>query len=203
MDDRRWRLWGALLARCAWSGILIQVVRVTERLGSVVDALARLSLFFTIFSNLAVGIVYGAIALGLVRFRHPLLIAGLALTMLLVCAVFETLIRPYLSLSGLRLVSNTLLHDVVPVLCVAAWLVLARKGLLRPRDPWIIAVFPILYLLYALARGAIGGIYPYPFLDPARIGWRGVSLYVVSISAIFLITGHLLVAFDRFLSRGQ
>jgi hypothetical protein len=201
MDDRRWRLWGAAIALCAWSGVILQLVRVTIRLGSVIGAVERLSLFFTTISNLAVAIVYSLIALGLVRFRHPLLVAGLALTMLMVGAVFELMLRAHVPMDGLKWLNNLILHDIVPALCVAAYLVRARKGQLRARDPWIMALFPLFYLLYALVRGAIGGVYPYPFLDPVRIGWHGVALYVLGISVIFLAMGHLMVALDRRLAR--
>ena len=201
MDDRRWRLWAALIALTASTGIVMQFVRAAVRLGSVIGAVERLSLFFTILSNLSVAIIYGAIALGLGRFRHPRLVAGLALTMLLVGLVFELMLRPHMQMDGWKLVNNAILHDAVPILCVAAWLDLTRKGALRWRDPWLIALFPIAYLVYALTRGAIGGPYPYPFLDPARVGWNGVAGYVLGISIAFLIVGHLMVAFDHWLGR--
>lgn len=201
MSDRHWRLWGLAIALAAWSGLILQFVRVTLRLGSVIDAAEWLLLFFTTISNLSVALIYSAIALGLVRFRHPLLIAGLALTMLLVGAVFEIMLRPHLDLHGIKLINNFILHDLVPGLCVAAWIALAEKGLLRWRDPWIIALFPIAYLLYALARGAIGGTYPYPFLDPVRIGWSGVTGAVCGIAIAFLLIGHAMIALDRFLAR--
>ena len=201
MSDRHWRLWGLAIALAAWSGLILQFVRVTLRLGSMIDAAEWLLLFFTVISNLSVALIYSAIALGLVRFRHPLLIAGLALTMLLVGAVFEIMLRPHLDLHGIKLFNNFILHDLVPALCVIAWIRLAQKGLLRWRDPWIIAIFPITYLLYALVRGAIGGVYPYPFLDPVRIGWAAVLGAVGGISIAFLVIGHAMIALDHFLGR--
>lgn len=201
MVERRWRIWASLVAVASWTGILMQFVSVAERTGSWLIALGRLSFFFTIISNLVVAIVYSLIALGQVRFRHPLLIAGLALTMLLVGVVFELLLRRMLHLTGWRILSNSLLHDAVPLLTAGAWLMLAEKGRLRARDPWIIALFPISYLIYALVRGRIQGIYPYPFLDVGRIGWGGVGLYVAAISAAFLICGQFMVWLDHRLAR--
>jgi hypothetical protein len=193
----RWRLWAAAIATCGWAGLILQTWLIVERLHSLAAALWRLSIFFTILSNLAVAIVYTAIALGSRRLRHPLLIAALALIMALVGAVFELMLRKTLHLSGWRLVCNGLLHDAVPLLAVGAWLVLAEKGHLRARDPWLIALAPILYLGYALLRGATDGFYPYPFIDPGKIGWLGVTFYVIAISAIFLMVGHLMVKLDQ------
>jgi hypothetical protein len=56
---------------------------------------------------------------------------------------------------------------------------------------------PLLYLLYALLRGALSGIYPYPFLDATRIGWTRVTLNAGAIAAAFILVSFLLVAFDR------
>ncbi|PZU09222.1 Pr6Pr family membrane protein [Sphingomonas sp.] len=201
MSERRWRLWAAVIALCGWSGLILEIILVTLRLHGLTPALWRLSIYFTILSNLTTAIVFTGIARGSVKLRHPLLLAGLALTMALVGAVFELMLRRVVHPTGWRLVTNALLHDAVPLLTVAAWLFLAEKGRLRARDPWLIAIFPVVYLGYALLRGATGGFYPYPFIDPGRIGWAGVSAYVVTISALFLLFGHLMVLLDRRLGR--
>jgi hypothetical protein len=197
MSERRWRLWAAAIAACGWSGLILQVVLAALRVHGLAPALWRLSIFFTILSNLTTAIVFTGIALGSVKLRHPLLLAGLAMTMALVGAVFELMLRRIVHPTGWRLVTNALLHDAVPLLTVAAWLFLAEKGRLRSRDPWLIAIFPIVYLGYALLRGATGGFYPYPFIDPGKIGWGGVTAYVITISAVFLLFGQLMVLLDR------
>jgi hypothetical protein len=201
LNERRWRWWAGSIAVAGWTGLILQTLLVFLRVHSWSMAAWRLSAFFTILSNLIVAILFTAIALGVRRLRHPQLIAGAALTMALVGAVFELMLRRDLHLSGWRLVTNALLHDAVPLLTAGAWLALAEKGHLRARDPWLIAIFPILYLGYALLRGAFGGFYPYPFIDPTRIGWGGVTLYVIGISMVFLGVGHLMVLLDGWLAR--
>ena len=200
MGERAWRLWAAVIALTAWSGLVLQAFEVFWRVHSWAVTLWRLALFFTIFSNLTVAITFSAIALGVRRLRHPFVLAGLAMTMALVGTVFELMLRRTLHLAGGRLVSNALLHDAVPLLTIGAWFVLAEKGRLRLRDPWLIALFPIVYLGYALIRGATGGFYPYPFIDPVRIGWIGVLGYVVAITAVFLLFGYGVVRLDRWLA---
>lgn len=201
MSERRWRIWAGVIAACGWSGLILEVVLVFLRVHSLGAALWRMAIFFTILSNLTTAIVFTGIAFGSLKLRHPLMLAGLAMTMALVGAVFELMLRRIVHPTGWRLVTNALLHDAVPLLTVAAWLFLAEKGRLRARDPWLIAIFPIVYLGYALVRGATGGFYPYPFIDPGKIGWAGVTAYVVTISAIFLLCGHLMVILDRRLGR--
>jgi hypothetical protein len=201
VDARRWRLWAASIAAAGWTGLILQTALIFLRVHSWETTLWRLSAFFTILSNMVVVVLFTGIALGRERWRHPQLIAAAALTMALVGAVFELMLRRQLHLSGWRLVTNALLHDAVPLLTAGAWLFLAEKGRLRKRDPWLIALFPIGYLGYALVRGSIDGWYPYPFIDPTKIGWGGVTLYVIGISAVFLGVGHLMVMLDGRLSR--
>ncbi len=201
IGPHRWRLWAGAIAIAGWSGLILQTLLIFLRVHDWEATLWRLSGFFTILSNLLVAVLFTGIALGRTRWRHPQLVAAAALTMALVGAVFELMLRRQLHLSGWRLVTNALLHDAVPLLTAGAWLFLAEKGRLRKRDPWLIAAFPIAYLGYALIRGAIGGWYPYPFIDPTRIGWGGVTLYVIWISAVFLGVGHLMVLLDGRLAR--
>lgn len=201
MSERLWRYFAMAIAACGWLGLVLQVVLAALRAHSLGAAIWRLSIFFTILSNLITAVVFTGIAMGSLRLRHPLLLAGLAMTMALVGAVFELMLRRIVHPTGWLLVTNALLHDAMPLLTCGAWFFLAEKGRLRARDPWLIAIFPILYLGYALARGATGGFYPYPFLDPGKIGWAGVAGYVVAISAAFLLFGHVMVVLDRRLAR--
>ena len=200
-SERRWRLLAGLIALCAWAGLGAELILSFAHVHSLTLALWRLALFFTILSNLLVAIVFTGIALGSMRLRHPLLLGGLAMTMALVGSVFELMLRRLLDPHGWRAFSTGLLHDAVPLLTAAAWFFLAEKGRLRARDPWLIALFPIAYLGYALIRGALGGTYPYPFINPDKIGWTGVAAYVVGLSAAFLIFAHLLVKLDGWLAR--
>lgn len=199
--DRQWRLLATLIALCAWTGLLTELTLSVAHVHSLRLALWRQALFFTILSNLTVAIVFTGIALGSVRLRHPLLIGGLAMTMALVGTVFELMLRRLLDPHGWRMIATGLLHDAVPLLTAAAWFFLAEKGRLRARDPWLIALFPIVYLGYALLRGALGGTYPYPFINPDKLGWMGVAAYVAAISAVFLIFAHLMVTLDGWLAR--
>ena len=58
---------------------------------------------------------------------------------------------------------------------------------------WLI--FPLLYLVYSIARGALAGFYAYPFFDPAKSGgYGGVALYCAAILLLFLLLSWLAVA---------
>lgn len=62
---------------------------------------------------------------------------------------------------------------------------------------------PLVYFVYALARAALDGFYPYPFIDVSQLGWSRVLVNAVGMLSAFLIVGLLFVAIGRAMSRGR
>lgn len=60
--------------------------------------------------------------------------------------------------------------------------------------------FPIIYFIYILLRGAITNIYPYPFLDVARLGYDQVVLNALGLMAAQLALGLVVAAIDHALA---
>lgn len=195
------RIGAALIAAAAWLGIAVQFQASLHKLGSVALAVWAMLRFFTILSNLLVAILFTGIAIDRGRYRSPFLIGGAAILMLLVGLVYALLLRGLIELSGGARLADILLHMVTPVLVPLYWLGFVPKGRLRWRDPWLWAVVPLLYLFYALLRGAVAGIYPYPFIDVARIGWAQTLTNAVAIGIAFVGAGFPLVILDRLLVR--
>jgi len=101
--------------------------------------------------------------------------------------------------------SDTLLHFVVPGLAIIAWTTDSVLAV-NPRVPWStvgwVLVFPSLWLVYTLARGADVGWYPYFFLDEAQVGGLvGVAFYCALVLVIFVMLTAGLVAINRALWR--
>jgi hypothetical protein len=101
--------------------------------------------------------------------------------------------------------SDALLHFVVPALAVVAW---SSDSVIavNPRVPWStvgwVLVYPSVWLVFTLLRGADVGWYPYFFLDEAQVGgFVGVALYCVLVVGIFLVITAVLVAVNRSLWR--
>ena len=67
--------------------------------------------------------------------------------------------------------ADVVLHDVY-LLYVLYWVVLVEKGSLRWSGAARWLIYPALYLIYAMARGAVSGWYPYPFIDAGRLRLR-------------------------------
>ncbi len=66
---------------------------------------------------------------------------------------------------------NVILHYLMPVALTLDWLLDPPSVRLDPpRTVVLWMVFPLLYIVYTLARGAIVNWYPYFFVDPHRSG---------------------------------
>jgi hypothetical protein len=97
--------------------------------------------------------------------------------------------------------SDTLLHFVVPVLALVAWVVDAVIAV-NPPVRWstigFVLVFPAGWLAYTLLRGAEIGWYPYFFLDASQVGgYVGVAVYCALVLLIFVGVTSVLVAVHR------
>ena len=88
--------------------------------------------------------------------------------------------------------SNEVLHVVIPLFLLADLLFAPRRRALGWSAVAIIAIFPIVWVVYTMIRAnfiiapATGEAwwYPYPFLNPHRVpgGYLGVSGYIIGIA---------------------
>jgi hypothetical protein len=62
-------------------------------------------------------------------------------------------------------------------------------------------IWPAACAAYALVRGAVTGVWPYPFLDADTLGWPMVALNVAALVTAFAGAGLGLVAVARRLPR--
>ena len=85
---------------------------------------------------------------------------------------------------------DTVLHKIFPIVVIVDWLVDPPIARLTVRESLIWLIYPLVWVVYTVIRGAIAGWYPYPFLNPANGGYASVALYVVAI----LVFGSLVSA---------
>lgn len=94
-------------------------------------------------------------------------------------------------------IGNQLLHTAVPLIAIADWLVLDERRLFRWRYAAYWLAFPLGYLAFALLRGLVTDTYPYPFIDVADLGYRGVAFSALFFAVAFWLLGLAFVAVDR------
>ena len=158
--------------------------------------------YFTNLSNLFAAVVLIVSAFFMLKQREPsaaddLMRGAAVLNMTVVGIVFAVLLRD-VDLGHLLPWVNTLLHYVMPVIVLLDWLYTPPGTAIGAKQMLQWQIFPLLYLVYIMVRGALVGWYPYPFLDPAKVnGYGNVTLYILGIVATFLLVSLLLLAAAR------
>jgi hypothetical protein len=188
------RIYRSVAATLGWATLALQLyltVRLARANGlGTVEGVIRYFSYFTILTNILV-------AVALTWPQRPAVVAGIATSISLVCIVYNLVLRQLWHPTGLQLIADEMEHVVMPAIFVAYWLVLTPKGQLRWNQVAWWALYPIVYLLLVLARGAASGFYPYPFIDVSALAYGRALLNGVGVLAVFVGLGLLAVAIDR------
>lgn len=197
--------YAAIGAAAAWISLGLQFfitnALVLSQGRSIQDSLALFFSFYTILTNLLVAIAFTVAALrpaGWFRvFSRPFVLSGIAPNIAVVAIVYNLILRQLWHPTGWALVADELLHVVMPVVFIIYWWRWVPKSALRWRDALIWASYPLGYFVYALARGAASGTYPYPFIDVGVLGYgavlqNGVGLLIgfVGLATLFIAVGR-------------
>lgn len=183
-------------ALVAWASLAVQLAIMLNAM-TLVPALWRFIGFFTILTNLLVAIMATEIASGRTdRLSGPAARMAVTAAILLVGVAYWFLLAPLWTPTGWQLAADIGLHTAVPVLAGALWFAMA-DGSLGWRDVTKAAIWPALYAIYAVVRGAIDGWYAYWFLNPEDQSALELIVSIVGLSALVMAIGALLVGIDR------
>lgn len=195
----------ALLGCCALAlqaGLTIDLLIEQEGLAPA-HAVWRFLGWFTVLANLFCAAVLTNLVLrpeATTGLADPRVMLAAASSITLVGVVYSVAVRGLRDLTGLDPLADRLLHGVMPVLFVVAWLVRPHGGL-RWRDALWCAVFPGFYSAYALARGAVDGWRAYWFLDPTQATLPEVARNIGIVLAVLPLIGLAFVGLDGILAR--
>ncbi|QWS34078.1 Pr6Pr family membrane protein [Curtobacterium aetherium] len=92
--------------------------------------------------------------------------------------------------------SNDVVHRWVPLYVVLDWVLFSDRSRLFFRDVWWFLVYPAVWLVVVVVRGATDGWVPYPFLDPVS-GYGIVALYCLGVAVFIGLMGIVVVALSR------
>ena len=196
-----------LTALAAWAGLGIQlwILLTSGAFDTPAQVLWRFLAFFTILTNLIVALVNTASALApesaAGRFASGANVrAAVLLYIGTVGIVYHLLLSGLWAPQGWQLTADQLLHTAMPLMVMAGWLLFDEKGGLSFKALPAYLIFPVGYTLYALARGAADGFYPYPFMDVSQIGYTGAFWNIAVLTASFVIGSGLVILIGKFLS---
>ena len=154
--------------------------------------------YFTNLSNLFAAVVFGATALLWVKVQKTShaadLVRGISVVNMVVVGIVFALLLRNVDLGSLLPWVNFLLHYVMPIVVLLDWLLAPPQIRFTFRQVLLCQVVPLVYLAYILVRGAAVNWYPYPFLNPAKVGgYGGVALYALGISIVFFFSAWILL----------
>lgn len=158
--------------------------------------------YFTILSNLLATVAATAVAAapgsGAGRwFARPGVVTAITAVMLVVAGAYHLLLRQVWDPRGWQLVADLALHYALPALVLAWWWLHARARRLRWRSIPSWTAFPLAYLGYALVRGELTGLYPYPFIDVPVLGYGRVLVNAAGLLAVYCAVAAALVLVGR------
>ena len=199
--DRRDRLarWSAAaIAFAALAAMVPPVANGLTRGESALGVIWGLLRFFTILTNLLVGLVWARLALRGRGAVSPVVQGAAMLAIVLVGLVYNLVLTPMPQPNWWSALGDDMHHFWVPLAVPLWWLAFTPHRALGWSAPWLWALYPLAYSAYSVGRAALGGgEVPYFFMDPAAIGWPAAVANMGALAGVFVLAGYLAVVLDR------
>jgi hypothetical protein len=159
--------------------------------------------YFTLWSNILVAIVM------LMLFARPdrdsfwfrVLRLDSVLMIVVTGIIYNVVLAASAKNQGLEVWTNFFLHVLTPLLTFVVWLIAGPRGWISWRIIAASLILPIIWLVFALVRGAFIGAYPYGFLDVATYGYGTVLTNVAGIVAFAIVLCLILWGIDWVIRR--
>ena len=196
----------ALGATLAWAAVILQLyLMLQNRTVPVAETLVRFFSFFTILTNTLVAICLTSVLMRSVAtqpfFSKPNTLSATTVYILIVGVVYNLVLRSIWDPQGLQKLVDELLHSVIPLYFFLYWLLFVKKTGLKASHVYAWLLYPFLYLVYLLIRGAASGFYPYPFVNVSELGYAQVARNAVILVGAFLLFSYLLVGIAMMLRK--
>lgn len=189
-------------------GLLLQFwLTLDLKLGQGTDIVSTLVFFFTFFTiltNIMLVLIYLSDVTEwgwLGWWRKPVTRGMMAGAIALVGIFNHLLLADLQQLEGLRSLADTILHYITPAYFVVWWLVFQPKGSLRFADIPIMLFPTLIWLIWAMARGAVVDEYPYPILNATKLGYGQVAINCVFVFVGLVVIYLIVIAIDRAMGR--
>jgi hypothetical protein len=203
------RLFMLVGAIAGWVAIALQFyLLMANRTQDVPQTIIQFFSYFTILTNILVAIYFTVLLFNpkssLAKFLSKSdTTTAITVYITVVGLVYNVILRYLWQPLGAQKVVDELLHSVIPLLFILYWFLFVPKGQLKWKNafPWLI--YPFIYSLYILLRGAWSGRYPYPFIDAKSLGYYKVGLNSGVLFLTFLTLSLLFIGIGKMMSRNK
>ena len=194
------RLVAAAFAALAWASLVFSLALGLFYAGrdgtTVMAVLGSYVSSFTILANAMAAALLTAVAIDPKNLRRAEAFTAVATYLLVVTLTYLAEFHGALETSGIRMLPDAAIHEALPLLFITFWFAYLPKGALGWRSPFVALAFPLAYLAYMLTRGALTGVYAYPFLDVGALGYGRVALASTALLGVYLVAGFGFLAID-------
>jgi hypothetical protein len=197
----------SITAITGWFSVISQFYLIlANRVVPVPETVIRFFSYFTVLTNILVAFFFTILLLKPASapgafFSRPGVLTAVTAYITFVCIAYNLLLRHVWNPEGFQLIVDELLHVLIPLLSVLYWLIFVPKAGLQWKSTLSWLVYPVVYFLAVLIRGALSGFYPYPFFDVSKLGYFKVLLYDGGLILAFLLLSLLFVAIGKWMSK--
>ncbi len=202
------KIFAATGAVTGWFAIIAQLVLIIQnRVTDIPEAIIRFFSYFTVLTNILVALCFTFVwikpAIKNGFWLSPIIKTALLVYILVVGIIYNAILRFLWAPTGLQKIVDELLHLVIPMLFVIYWIYFVPKESLQWKNAFNWLLYPFIYLLYILARGAASAtnFYPYPFVDVYNHGYQKVMISCVLMLLLFLMLSLIFIGLGRFAAR--
>jgi len=181
-----------------WFAICLQFNLSLQTSGNVLATLKIILPFFTVLSNILCAIALTAILIfknsGIGRFfASSSTRAAVTVYIVVVGLIYNLALRGLETPTGWNSVANELLHVVNPLVVLAYWIFFAKKSNLEYKNALVWLIYPVLYVIMIVVRGALLNKYPYPFINVVALGYPKALLNTLIILIVFYAVSLLFI----------
>lgn len=200
------RLFAVIGFITAWFAVIFQYyLLIKNNDSSFLTKTIQFASYFTILTNTLVAIYYTAVLVGDTTKNHWLLLpttaTAITVYIIIVGLVYNLVLRFTWNPQGLQKLVDELLHTFNPLFFIIFWWLFIPKQNLKWKHALAWLIYPLIYFIYILLRGAMTGVYPYPFIDVTEHGYGKVLINSVVILLVFVFFSVLFIAIGRLKSK--
>ncbi|AOX66670.1 hypothetical protein BJK06_13860 [Curtobacterium sp. BH-2-1-1] len=156
--------------------------------------------YFTIQSNIIIALAFAVTLVAAARRKRGdlrvSLFRGAATVYIATTGIVYNTLLTGVDVSANVQWSNDILHKVLPAYAVLDWLLFSDRSKLLLRHVWWFLIYPAVWTIVVLVRGATDGWVPYPFLNP-DLGYGVVALYCLGVAVSIVLLGVLVIGMSR------
>ena len=191
----------ALLSVCIQFYLMIE-----NRVASISETIIRFFSFFTILTNLIVGVYFTILYFSHKKyntslFQKPEILTAVTVYITIVGLVYQVVLRQVWEPKGLQKIIDESLHSVIPLIVIVFWYFYENKKWIQYKSciQWLI--YPMIYLIYILIRGNFSNFYPYPFINVSNLGFQKVMVNSVILLLLFSLIAVMFVKIGRVINK--